>query len=182
MGEREAQEATNAAVNAYDRGQGLWPTMKVADRIQCMVKFVTQMQDTRAEVVKWLMWEIGKSLPDSEKEFDRTVAYIKETIENYKQMDRDAARFTKTDGVNAMVRRGPLGVVLCLGYNYPLNETFQMLIPAILMGNTVIFKPAKHGVLCISPMLTAFQNSFPKGVVNIVYGRGRGGFSDHAIG
>jgi glyceraldehyde-3-phosphate dehydrogenase (NADP+) len=109
MGEREAQEATNAAVNAYDRGQGLWPTMKVADRIHCMVKFVTQMQDTRAEVVKWLMWEIGKSLPDSEKEFDRTVAYIKETIENYKQMDRDAARFTKTDGVNAMVRRGHFG-------------------------------------------------------------------------
>jgi hypothetical protein len=38
---------------------------------------------------------VGKSLPDSEKEFDRTVAYIKETIENYKQMDRDAARLPK---------------------------------------------------------------------------------------
>ena len=41
------------------------------------------------------------------------------------------------------------------------------------MGNTVIFKPAKLGVLLISPLLEAFQNSFPKGVVNIVYGRGR---------
>jgi glyceraldehyde-3-phosphate dehydrogenase (NADP+) len=73
-----------------------------------------------------------------------------------------------------MVRRGPLGVVLCLGpYNYPLNETFSLLIPAIIMGNTVIFKPAKHGVLLISPLLKAFQSSFPKGVINIVYGRGR---------
>jgi glyceraldehyde-3-phosphate dehydrogenase (NADP+) len=34
-----------------------------------------------------------------------------------------------------MVRRGPLGVVLCLGpYNYPLNETFALLIPALIMG------------------------------------------------
>jgi glyceraldehyde-3-phosphate dehydrogenase (NADP+) len=41
------------------------------------------------------------------------------------------------------------------------------------MGNTVIFKPAKHGVLLISPLLEAFRNSFPKGVINIVYGRGR---------
>ena len=41
------------------------------------------------------------------------------------------------------------------------------------MGNTVIFKPAKHGVLCISPLLEAFRSSFPKGVINIVYGRGR---------
>jgi len=174
MGEKEGDEVTQAALSAYDRGQGLWPTMKVSDRIKCMERFVRQMETTRSEVVKWLMWEIGKSLPDSQKEFDRTVEYIYDTIENYKQMDRDAARFTKTQGVNAMVRRGPLGVVLCLGpYNYPLNETFAMLIPAIIMGNTVIFKPAKYGVLCITPLLAAFQSSFPKGVVNIVFGRGR---------
>ena len=132
------------------------------------------MKTTRAEVVKFLMWEIGKSLPDSEKEFDRTVEYIYDTIEDYKQLDRNNAKFTKSQGVNAMVRRGPLGVVLCLGpYNYPLNETFSLLIPAIIMGNTVIFKPAKHGVLLISPLLSAFQSSFPAGVVNILYGRGR---------
>jgi glyceraldehyde-3-phosphate dehydrogenase (NADP+) len=41
------------------------------------------------------------------------------------------------------------------------------------MGNPVIFKPAKHGVLLLSPLLEAFQSSFPKGVINILYGRGR---------
>ncbi len=174
MGEPEASEVVTAAVSAYNNGQGLWPTMKVSDRIKCMENFVAQMKATRSEVVKYLMWEIGKSLTDSEKEFDRTVEYIYDTIEDYKQLDRDSARFTKSQGVNAMVRRGPLGVVLCLGpYNYPLNETFSLLIPAIIMGNTVIFKPAKHGVLLISPLLAAFQVSFPKGVINIVYGRGR---------
>lgn len=174
MGEAEGNEVTNAAFEAYNNGQGLWPTMKVSDRIKCMQDFVTQMKATRAEVVKLLMWEIGKSLTDSEKEFDRTVDYIYDTIEDYKELDRTNARFTKSQGINAMVRRGPLGVVLCLGpYNYPLNETFALLIPAIIMGNTVIFKPAKHGVLLISPLLKAFKSSFPKGVVNIVYGRGR---------
>ena len=174
MGEVEADEVILAASDAYNNGQGLWPTMKVSERIQCMEKFVIQMKDTRNEVVKYLMWEIGKSLGDSEKEFDRTVEYIYDTIEDYKQLDRSSARFNKSQGVNAMVRRGPLGVVLCLGpYNYPLNETFSLLIPAIIMGNTVIFKPAKHGVLLISPLLEAFRNSFPKGVINIVYGRGR---------
>ncbi len=148
--------------------------MKVSDRIKCMSNFVTQMKATRSEVVKFLMWEIGKSLPDSEKEFDRTVEYIYDTIEDYKLLDRNSSRFTKSQGVNAMVRRGPLGVVLCLGpYNYPLNETFALLIPALIMGNTVIFKPAKHGVLLISPLLEAFRSSFPKGAINIVYGRGR---------
>ena len=174
LGKKEALSALDAAVSAYNKGQGLWPTMKVVDRIACMEKFVDQMKTKRAEVVKLLMWEIGKNLPDSEKEFDRTVEYIYNTIEDYKQMDRDSAKFEKNSGVNAHIRRGPLGVVLCLGpYNYPLNETFALLIPALMMGNTTIFKPAKIGVLLLSPLLEAFQNSFPEGVVNIIYGRGR---------
>lgn len=174
MGKKEALEALDAAVKAYDKGKGVWPTMQVKDRIDCMNKFVQQMETKRDQIVKLLMWEIGKSLPDSQKEFDRTVEYIYDTIEDYKQLDRDAAKFHKHDGVYAHIKRGPLGVVLCLGpYNYPLNETFALLIPAIIMGNTAIFKPAKHGVLLITPLLEAFRNSFPKGVINILFGRGR---------
>ena len=174
LGEAQALEALDAACNAFDEGKGLWPTMKVEGRIAAMQKFVVQMKTKRDEIVKLLMWEIGKTLPDSEKEFDRTVEYIYDTIEDYKQMDRNSAKLEKNSGVYAHVRRGPLGVVLCLGpYNYPLNETFSLLIPALIMGNTVVFKPAKYGVLLIAPLLEAFENSFPKGVVNIIYGRGR---------
>ncbi len=174
MTEVDAMNALESADAAFHNGQGLWPTMKVANRIKCMENFVTQMKGTRAEVVKLLMWEIGKTLGDSEKEFDRTVEYIYDTIDSYKELNSRSAHFSKVQGINAMVRRGPLGVVLCLGpYNYPLNETFSLLIPALIMGNPVIFKPAKHGVLLISPLLEAFRSSFPKGVINILYGRGR---------
>ncbi|HEX8561686.1 MAG TPA: NADP-dependent glyceraldehyde-3-phosphate dehydrogenase [Flavobacterium sp.] len=174
MGATEAAEAVQSAADAYAKGQGMWPTMKVAARIRCMVQFVEQMKTKREEVVKFLMWEIGKSLAESEKEFDRTVDYIYDTIEDYKKIDHEGAHFVKSQGINAMIRRGPLGVVLCLGpYNYPLNETFALLIPALIMGNTVIFKPAKLGILLLSPLLEPFANSFPKGVLNVVYGRGR---------
>ena len=170
----EALEALGAASDAYNNGQGEWPTMKVGDRIACMEKFAEQMKTKRETVVKYLMWEIGKNLTDSEKEFDRTVDYIYDTIDDYKQIDRNSAKFQKHSGVYAHIRRGPIGVVLCLGpYNYPLNETFALLIPALIMGNTTVFKPAKLGVLLLSPLLEAFQNSFPKGVVNVLYGRGR---------
>lgn len=174
MDKETALEVLESACHAFDKGKGLWPTMKVAERIACMENFVGKMKEQREIVVKYLMWEIGKSMPDSYKEFDRTVEYIEDTIEDYKDLDRDSAKFSKKDGVYAHIRRGPLGIVLCLGpYNYPLNETFALLIPAIIMGNTVIFKPAKHGVLLISPLLEAFKESFPAGVVNVIYGRGR---------
>ena len=148
----EAFEALDSASQAYNNGQGLWPTMKVGDRIACMEKFAEQMKTKRDTIVKYLMWEIGKNLGDSEKEFDRTVDYIYDTIDDYKQLDRNSAKFQKHSGVYAHIRRGPIGVVLCLGpYNYPLNETFALLIPALIMGNTTVFKPAN-----------ALQNSHPK--------------------
>lgn len=174
MDNREALKALDAAVRAFDNGKGEWPSMSLGKRIDCMKRFVALMKEQRQEVVKLLMWEIGKSLPDSEKEFDRTVEYIVDTIEALKNLDRNSSRFEVRQQIIAQIRRAPLGVVLCMGpFNYPLNETFATLIPAIIMGNTIIFKPPKFGVLLHWPLLKAFQEAFPKGVVNTVYGDGQ---------
>lgn len=171
---KESLEALDAAVKAYDLGRGLWPTMSVTQRIDHVERFLAAMREKRDEVVKLLMWEIGKTLKDSEKEFDRTSDYIIDTIKALKDLDRNSAKLIEDQGFMAQIRRVPLGVALCMGpYNYPLNETFTTLFPALIMGNTVVFKPAKYGVLLIRPLLEAFRDSFPRGVINIIYGRGR---------
>ncbi len=174
MQAENALEALDAAVNAYNKGRGEWPTMKMEDRIYSIEKFVKMMAETRDEVVKLLMWEIGKNYDAARSEFDRTIEYIEDTIQDLKKMDREHSNLQLHSGVYAQVRRGPLGVVLCMGpYNYPLNETFCLLIPALICGNTTVFKPAKYGILLLSPLLKAFQECFPKGVVNLIYGSGR---------
>ncbi|HRE90277.1 MAG TPA: aldehyde dehydrogenase family protein, partial [Myxococcota bacterium] len=71
------------------------------------------------------------------------------------------------------VRRSPLGVTLCMGpFNYPLNETFTTLIPALIMGNTAIVKLPRHGGLSMTPLYPAFAEAFPAGVVNVFQGDG----------
>ncbi|MBB5402234.1 acyl-CoA reductase-like NAD-dependent aldehyde dehydrogenase [Paraburkholderia sp. JPY162] len=119
------------------------------------------------------MWEIGKSLADSQKEFDRTISYMQDTISALKELDNSNSRFVIAEGTIGQIRRTPLGVVLCMGpYNYPLNETFATLIPALLMGNTVVFKPPQYGTLLFFPLLEAFRSAFPKGVINTIYAPG----------
>lgn len=173
MDETNTLEALEAAHKAYDYGRGEWPTMSTEERIVLMETFTYRMREQRNEVVKLLMWEIGKTLPDAQKEFDRTIDYIRSTIDALKELDRLSSRFVIEEGIIGQIRRSPLGVVLCMGpFNYPLNETFATLIPALIMGNTVIFKPPKLGVLLHQPLLEAFCSSFPKGVVNTVYGEG----------
>ncbi len=173
MSGQESLAALDAACRAYDNGRGVWPTMPVTERIRHVEEFAWRMKEQRAEVVRLLMWEIGKTLPDAEKEFDRTVEYIQDTVDALKDLDRVSSRFSVEQGIIGQIRRAPLGVVLCMGpYNYPLNETFTTLIPALIMGNTVVFKPAKLGVLLLGPLLEPFRASFPCGVVNTVYGEG----------
>jgi len=173
FGEAEAMAALKAAAAAYDQGRGAWPTSTVECRIKSLEKFLGLMKARRCEVVNLLMWEIGKNLKDSEKEFDRTVVYIEDTIGEMKNLDRASSRLEIKEGVIGQIRRAPLGVVLSMGpFNYPLNETFTTLIPALLMGNTAVFKPPKFGALLYGPLLEAFARAFPPGVVNTVYGDG----------
>lgn len=173
MSRDQSEQALEAAATAYNRGCGVWPTMSVADRIRHIEDFIPRMQAVRDEVVRLLVWEIAKTVPDARKEFDRTVDYIRDTVEALKDLDRTSSRFVVEQGFLAQIRRSPLGIVLCMGpFNYPLNETFTTLIPALIMGNTVIFKPPKYGVLLHAPLLKAFAESFLPGVVNTIYGDG----------
>jgi len=172
--DKEAKLALDAAVSAYDSGRGEWPSSPVQVRIKHLEDFTHQMKARKKEIVNLLLWEIGKSTGDAEKEFDRTVEYIHETIKAAKKLSNESASFKVQQSFIGQTKKVPHGVVLCMGpFNYPLNETFTTLIPALIMGNTILFKPPKHGTLLFEPLLEAFRDAFPKGVVNTVYGRGR---------
>lgn len=173
VGEPEALAALESCGRAFDFGRGEWPTMRVEDRIKCVERFTQMMITCRGRIVQLLMWEIGKSQADSEKEFDRTVEYIYATIDELKRLDRESAGFRIEQGIIGQIRRSPLGIVLCMGpFNYPLNETYTLLVPALIMGNVILFKPPRQGILLHGLFQEAFRECFPKGVVNFLYGRG----------
>ncbi len=171
LGPEQSLAALDAAVRAFGGGRGVWPTLPVAERIRHVEEFLFRMQERRDAVVRLLMWEVGKSLADSRKEFDRTVQYVRDTCDALRDLDRVSSRFVIEEHVIAQIRRAPLGVVLSMGpFNYPLNETFTTLLPALIMGNTAVIKPPKMGVLLWRPLLEAFRDAFPPGVVNTIYG------------
>lgn len=168
-----ALQALTAAKRAYANGRGVWPAMSVGERIESVQRFTTAMRGKQEEIIRLLMWEIGKPLQEARREFDRAIACVSESIDALKELDRASSRFIIQQGIIGQIRRAPLGVVLCMGpYNFPLYETFTTMIPALLMGNTTIIKPPRFGILLFQPLLEALRDSFPPGVVNTVYGDG----------
>jgi glyceraldehyde-3-phosphate dehydrogenase (NADP+) len=173
LDEATARLCLDAAVRAWNHGRGEWPSARVADRLAAIAKFTDKMRAQREDVVRLLQWEIGKTRKDAESEFDRTVQYIVDTIEAVKELDRSSSRFQLAEGFIGQIRRSPLGVVLCMGpFNYPLNETYTTLIPALIMGNPVICKLPRFGAMAHMPLLAAMAECFPRGAVNVVQGDG----------
>jgi glyceraldehyde-3-phosphate dehydrogenase (NADP+) len=173
MDESIALEALESANRAWNSGRGEWPTMSIWERIEVAEAFVARMQPLRQETVKLLMWEVGKSLEESCKEFDRTTDYIIRTLDVLKS--RKNSRFAMEEGTMARVRSTPLGVCLVMGpFNNPLYETYAMLIPALVMGNTTLVKAPRFGALLHQPFLKALGDSFPAGSVNFIYGNENG--------
>mmetsp|Transcript_53922 Transcript_53922/g.107180 ORF Transcript_53922/g.107180 Transcript_53922/m.107180 type:complete len:245 (-) Transcript_53922:87-821(-) len=147
----DAKAAVEAAALAWDHGQGKWPQMSLAARIAAIEALVAELAHVRDDIVKVLMWEIGKNSDDAAKEFDRTMTFVAAAIKALRSdpsVGNPYQEWTDVSGVAVRVRRGPIGVMLALApFNYPLNEMYAMLIPSLLMGNTAVLKlPAIGGL------------------------------------
>jgi glyceraldehyde-3-phosphate dehydrogenase (NADP+) len=164
----------DSAKKAWDNGQGTWPQMSPEARISAIQKVVESLKQRRELIVKVLMWEICKSLDDAQVEFDRTMKFIEAAIAEYRSSDAQEGSWRSVSGIYAKVRRLAIGIILCLGpFNYPFNETYATLIPALLMGNVVIMKIPTVGGLAHMLTMEAYAEHLPPGTLNFVSGSGR---------
>jgi len=169
----EGRAAVESAAKAWKGGRGEWPRASVEERIGCIQAFTAKARPLREEIAKALMWEVGKPYADCLVEFDRTIEYIDATIETLRRLERENGPHVKAGGIAARVRRAPLGVALCMGpYNYAVNEVFTTVIPALIMGNPVVMKTPRYGVLSNALLAPALASCFPKGAVSFVTGQG----------
>jgi glyceraldehyde-3-phosphate dehydrogenase (NADP+) len=175
MSEADALNVMASAKKAWNHGQGIWPQMTMNDRIKTIENIVSSLKLKREVIINALMWEICKNHVDAALEFDRTMDFIDSTIKAFKEMDGYGENIWRNvKGVMARIRRAAIGIMLCLGpFNYPFNETYATLIPALLAGNIVIMKIPSVGGLV--HMLTAevYAKHLPAGTINFITGSGR---------
>jgi len=172
MTTKESVEAVEAAAKAWSKGRGAWPRKTLEERITVVETLVAKLKTIRSEIVSVLQWEICKNDADAAKEFDRTMDFVGALITSARSICGEGMKCE--EGVSALVTRSPIGVMMNLGpSNYPFNETYATLIPALLMGNSVVMKIPNTGGLAHVLTMEAYAECFPAGVVNFVSGRGR---------
>src|SRR5438094_6300154 len=129
----------DAAVAASRKALEDWRRVRVDDRLRLLQAFGRQLQKYEAELVDLLVDDIGKPIRYARDEAARAIALIDAAA---KQVEPKQDRILRKTGY----RREPLGVIALVGpFNNPLAIPVGKIVPALLYGNVVIWKPAIPG-------------------------------------
>lgn len=158
------------AVASASRAQRRWAQTSVEDRIKILEAFVGQLKTNRVKLAEAISREAGKPLWESNTEVDSMIGKIPLSIAamNERRRPTEAA----VAGGIAATRFRPIGVVAVLGpFNFPGHLPNGHIVPALLAGNTVIFKPSELTPLVAQVTIECWQAAgLPAGVINLVQG------------
>lgn len=172
------ENIVNAAMSAAHLSFKNWSITTFEFRKNLLLKFKELVLANIDELSQILVNEISKSYNDSKTEIIRTMEYLDETIFQYEKLQNNPMiideNIHKIKGKTGKFIREPLGVVLAISpFNYPFNLLLAKLVPALISGNTVVYKPATQGSIIGARISQLFNDAgFPDGVINCVVGKG----------
>lgn len=172
------QDEVNQCIQSAKAAQPDWSLMSIYDRAHYLHAWADELLKMKEELATIMMKEVGKAYQDAVKEVERTADLIHYTVEEAIHLSGESLNGEHFPGGSrsklAVIERVPLGVVLAISpFNYPVNLAAAKLAPALITGNTVIFKPATQGSISGTKMIEALaKTNLPAGVLNLVTGKG----------
>ena len=161
----------NEAVAAAQRALPAWRRRPLGERISMVKAFAEAVRARRDVLAMAIARSIGKPVWEALTEVDAVVAKIGITVGA--GLDAIAPRSLPSD--KAFVRYRPVGVMVVLGpFNFPAHLPNGHFIPALVTGNTVVFKPSERAPQVGEILaLCMHEAGLPPGVFNVVQGDGR---------
>jgi aldehyde dehydrogenase (NAD+) len=165
----EAKAAIAAAKEAYPK----WKATPGPVRGKLLFKAMQLLQERIEDVAIALTKEEGKILRESRGEIQRALNIMEFTAGEGRRLRGSTIPSELTNTFIYTIRQ-PIGVVgLITPWNFPVAIPIWKIAPALLAGNTVVFKPATYTPLTAVKIVEVFEEAgFPAGVLNLVIGGG----------
>jgi len=169
-GKAAQQAEVAAAVAAAREAFPAWAAHPPAERYAICSAFKDIMDAHREELTQMIAQETGKALWDAASEVMAVVAKLTYAHEAY--VERTGVKSRTSPVGNAVVRHRPHGVMAVYGpYNFPAHLPNGHIIPALLAGNTVVFKPSEQTPMVGQWYVKQWEKAgLPPGVLNLVQG------------
>lgn len=168
---RGATSDVDAAVAAARAAWPNWAAAPLSDRIAIVRSFGNRVKADLESFADCIARETGKPLWEARNEVESVVNKVDISVKAY--ADRTSQRrFDGKAGTRNAVRHKPHGVLAVLGpYNFPAHLPNGHIVPALIAGNAIIFKPSEKTPAVGAMLIDYFRKAgIPDGVVNIVQG------------
>lgn len=160
--EEEVAAACQAAGEAFDA----WAVLEFSERLAVINRFGAQLEQHQQALAACIARETGKPRREAASEVTSMINKIGISVQSWHQRTGD----TETQG--SSLHHRPHGVMAVFGpYNFPGHLPNGHIIPALLAGNTVVFKPSELTPATAQLTLECWQKAgLPDGVINLIQG------------
>ena len=168
---RQAEEPdVHAAYDAAHKASQAWSNLALEQRMEHLTRFRACVEAQQTTLTDLISLETGKPRWEAATETTAVIQKIALSIQAYHA--RTAINITPSAGLNTCLRYKPHGVVAVLGaFNFPAHLSNGHIVPALLAGNTVVYKPSEH-TPAVAELIMRFwdESGLPKGVLNCIHG------------
>lgn len=162
----DVDQAMQAARGAFKR----WGFLALEERVAVLKAFHAVIESRKGELAVILAQETGKALWDATSEITAMIGKLNFTMAAYQE--RTGTKLGEGAGFKTALRFKPHGVVAVYGpYNFPAHLPNGHIMPALMAGNCVVFKPSEQTPLVAEKMVECWHEAgLPAGVLNLVQG------------
>lgn len=166
-------EDARKAIEAAERAQAPWEALPAIERAGWLRKIAAGIRERAAEISAMIVAEGGKTQQLAEVEVAFTADYLEYMAEWARRYEGEIIQSDRP-GENILVFKRALGVTTgILPWNFPFFLIARKLAPALVTGNTIVIKPSEftpNNAIAFAEIV--HQVGLPKGVFNLVLGRG----------
>jgi succinylglutamic semialdehyde dehydrogenase len=161
----------DAAVSTARRAWGAWAALPLGNRIELMRSFANTIRRDNEIFAELIAREAGKPLWEARTEVDAVMNKVDISVQAYAERT-GKKKFDAGVGASAAVRHKPHGVMAVLGpYNFPAHLPNGHIVPALIAGNAVVFKPSEKTPAVGEALVAAFHRAgVPEDVIQLVVG------------
>lgn len=162
----------NLAYESSVKAQILWEKIPLDEKVKLFMDLSNQIESKIPEFTILESLDNGKSFKESKEDILEVVRVLRFYGGFIDKITGNT--FSSNDDFTTEARRIPYGVVACISpWNYPLLMAAWKFVPALCAGNAIILKPSEETPLTVLKFCEIFNElNFPKGLLNVVNGRG----------
>jgi succinate-semialdehyde dehydrogenase/glutarate-semialdehyde dehydrogenase len=162
------------AIFAARGSQRGWAQLSFAERAECLIAGGKNLEQRSEKIAALVTKEMGKLYTEALKEIKGWASSIPAKVEEARQALEAILLHGETS--TTIIVREPIGVVGAITpWNFPVGMPIELIIPALAVGNTVVFKPSEHVPLVGEEIFKCFSKELPDHVLNLLQGKGNVG-------